>query len=113
LQGVDIPHVGRGVSAVHLIQAVTGKEKRMAQGMIGALVTNPSVWRARAETLLGRKMEIPGDFRDPTPVVTFREAQELLEMLSERQKQRSRSNGAAMPALAPGGDPEAFMQTLW
>ena len=85
----------------------------MAQGVIGVLLTNPSVWRARAETLLGRKMEIPGEFRDPTPVVTFREAQELIEMLSERKKQRSRSNGAAVPALATGGDPEAFLQTLW
>ena len=75
-----------------MTQAVTGKDRKAAQDTLNVLLkpgTAPEK-REKAEALLGRKVKVDG-FWDPTPVVTFEEAQQLLELLPAKYTEAFRA----------------------
>lgn len=73
------------MSAVHLTQAVTSKDRRDSRRLLNAsLESNVESTRTRAEVLLHRKCNVPG-FGMATWVVTYDEALQLVHDVLPRK----------------------------
>jgi hypothetical protein len=85
LPWVDCDGVGKVVPALHLIGMVINKDRHSANVILNTLLDprTAAEKRTKAEALLRRKMTC-GQLLTPTIVVTYKEADELMELLPEK-----------------------------
>jgi hypothetical protein len=102
---IEVPSVGKCVSAIRLTQAITGKDINAARNTLnGALASNVDLTRTKAEAVLHRKVVVQG-FINPTWVVTYDEALQLVsEVLPDKYTEHVKKHIRSVFQRVEAGD---------